>query len=293
LPVKPGDFSDAALVLFGHGTRLDPGSGAAVTQHANAMRRTGLFSEVREAFWKQEPRLLDVANVLSQRRVFFVPFFISEGYFCEQIIPAALGFPTKEGTLARERVLRKEARIWLYCRPVGTHERMAAVLLDRARSIVREFPFPSAPAPEATTLFIAGHGSQQNEDSRRAVEQKAEVIRAMNEFAAVHAIFLEEDPGIAACYRLAKTRNLVVVPFFIGDGPHVRQDIPLMLGGPEKLLRERLARGAPPWRNPTEMQGKLVWYTRSVGTDPLLSEVVLARVHEAADRAGYRGAFAP
>ena len=34
-------------------------------------------------------------------------------------------------------------------------------------------------------------------------------------------------------------------------------------------------------RNPTERDGKLVWYSPSVGTEPLLAEVILQRVKEA------------
>ena len=76
--------------------------------------------------------------------------------------------------------------------------------------------------------------------------------------------------------------ELVVVPFFLSDGLHVAEDIPVMLGEPERVVRQRLARGLPTWRNPTERGGKLVWYTASVGTAPVLAEVILERVAEAA-----------
>ena len=40
-----------------------------------------------------------------------------------------------------------------------------------------------------------------------------------------------EEPQIADCWRIAKTRNLVLVPYFISDGLHVSEDIPVLLGG--------------------------------------------------------------
>ncbi len=92
---------------------------------------------------------------------------------------------------------------------------------------------------------------------------------------------MEESPRIAECYTLAATKYLVVVPFFISDGLHAVEDIPVLLGEPERLVKERLAAGQPTWRNPTEKNGKLVWYSPSVGTEPLLAEVILERVREA------------
>ena len=107
---------------------------------------------------------------------------------------------------------------------------MTGVILSRAQKIVEQFPFPRAPKPAEITLFIAGHGTEKNENSRQPMERQVELIRAMNLYGGVHAIFLEENPRIAECYRLARTKNLVVVPFFISDGLHTQEDIPVLLG---------------------------------------------------------------
>jgi len=58
-------------------------------------------------------------------------------------------------------------------------------------------------------------------------------------------------------------------------------NIPVLLGEPERLVKQRLAAGQPTWRNPTERDGKLIWYSPSVGTEPLLADVILERVKEA------------
>ena len=52
----------------------------------------------------------------------------------------------------------------------------------------------------------------------------------------------------------------------------------------EQETRERLKNGQPTWRNPTEKRGKLVWYSPSIGSEPLVAEVVLERVREAAQQ---------
>jgi sirohydrochlorin cobaltochelatase len=275
------DFADAALVLVGHGTTLNAESAAPVYQHCAELRRRRIFAEVREAFWKQAPNLPQVLAGLTAARVFIVPLFISEGYFSETIIPRALGF-LGEGPGGFARVRQHGGQRLAYCKPIGPHDSMTAVLLDRARRTVERYPFPNVPAWKDTTLFIAGHGTGQDEDSRQAVEHQADLIRAIGLYAAVYTVFLEEDPRIQECYRLAQTRNIVVVPFFISDGLHVREDIPVLLGESPVVVKQRLQNGEPTWRNPTEKRGKMVWYAPSVGTDPLVADVILHRVHEAA-----------
>ena len=274
--VQSENFSDAVLVVLGHGTTLNDQSAAPVLQHTAELRRRKIFCEVREAFWKQEPHIKKVLAELAAPRTFIVPFFISEGYFSAEVIPAELGFafPNHLSLITRNAQL-------FYCRPVGSHENMTKVILARADEVLKKFPFPRAPKNSDTTLLIAGHGTGRNANSRNAVERQAELIRAQNLYADVGAVFMEEAPFIKGCYENVKSKNIVVVPFFISDGLHAVEDIPVLLGEPERLVKDRLAAGQPTWRNPTERGGKLIWYSSSVGTEPLLADVILERVREA------------
>jgi sirohydrochlorin cobaltochelatase len=273
------DFSDATLVVVGHGSTKNAESGEPVYQHAAELRRRKMFADVREGFWKQEPKIGEVVKSIGTPRVFIAPLFISEGYFVSEVIPQSLGFPRGES------VLRRKTCTLFFCQPVGTHDSMTAVLLARASEVVRQFPFPRLPRPGDITLFIAGHGTEQNENSRKAIERQVELIRATGEYAGVHSIFMEEEPRIPTCYQLATTKNIVVVPFFVSDGMHTREDIPVLLGEPERIVRERLAAKQPTWRNPTEKNGRLVWYAPAIGTEPHVADVILERVRETA-RAG-------
>jgi sirohydrochlorin cobaltochelatase len=273
------DFAADALIVLGHGTALNENSAAPVLQHVAELRRRGPFREVREAFWKQDPQIKNVLAELSAQRpgsrIFIAPLFISEGYFAGNVIPRELGFDN-----ANRRLKNSGAEI-IYSAPVGTHETMTNVILSRATGVMNRFPFPRAPKNSETTLFIAGHGTEKNENSRKPVERQMELIRARKIFADVHAIFLEETPRIPECYSLALTKNMVVVPFFISDGLHTQEDIPALLGEPKKNIVQRLASGQPVWRNPTERNGKLVWYSAAVGTEPGIADVILERVREA------------
>ncbi len=274
--VQSENFSDAALVVLGHGTTLNAESAAPVLQHAAELRRRKIFAEVREGFWKQEPHIQKVLAEISAPRIFIVPFFISEGYFSWVVIPKAIGItcPQNLTRLTRRAVI-------FYTKPVGSHDLMTKVILARADEVAKKFPFPRAPKNSDTTLLIAGHGTGRNANSRKAVERQVELIRAQNIYADVGAVFMEEAPLIKGCHENVKTKNIVVVPFFISDGLHAVEDIPVLLGEPERIVKERLAAGQPTWRNPTERDGKLIWYSSSVGTEPLLADVILERVKEA------------
>jgi sirohydrochlorin cobaltochelatase len=281
--VATPDFSDAALVLVGHGSTLNAESSAPTYQHADELRRRKIFAQVVECFWKLEPPICGVLRGVFAPRVFVVPLFISEGYFTEEVIPRELGLCGRDER-SFPRVQRRGAQTIHYCAPVGTHESMTAVLLARAREVVERHPFPRAPKPSDTSLFIAGHGTGNNENSRVAIERQVALIRARGEYAAVHAVFMEEAPRIGECYALATTNSIVMVPFFISDGLHSYEDIPVLLGEPATVVQARYRAGEPTWRNPTEKQGKRVWYSASIGTEPGIAEVILERVREAVNR---------
>ncbi|MGD0744430.1 MAG: CbiX/SirB N-terminal domain-containing protein, partial [Verrucomicrobiota bacterium] len=257
------------------GTEQNANSAAPVYQHAAELRRRRIFAGVREAFWKQEPLIEVVLSEIPAPRVFIAPLFISEGYFSREVIPRELG-------LGPSSHLRTPNSELYYCLPVGTHDSMTGVLLARAGEIVGQYPFPREPRPRDITLFIAGHGTEENENSRQAIERQAGLIRAMGLYAGVHAVYLEESPVIADCYALAQTKNLVIVPFFISDGLHTQEDIPVMLGEARRTVRQRLANGRPPWRNPTGNNNRLVWYAPAIGSEPRIADVILERVREAA-----------
>ena len=79
-------------------------------------------------------------------------------------------------------------------------------------------------------LLIIAHGSRR-EASNQEVRRLAEKLAALSEdFAPVQATFLEiASPsipaGLQACVDQG-AQNITVVPYFLGAGKHVSQDIP-------------------------------------------------------------------
>lgn len=272
---------DAALVLLGHGSTLNADSSRPVREQAARVRRTGLFAEVATGFWKEQPTFCGCLRQVVSPRVFIVPMFISEGYFTEEVIPREMGMIDGAGQQVRQRCVGGQDLY--YCLPVGTHVSMTQLILERARGIVTQFPGASGPPPEPgrTSLYIAGHGTGNNENSRKSVEVQVSEIRRLGIYAEVHGVFMEEDPRIEDCLRSCATGDLVVVPFFMSDGLHSQEDIPVLLGESPETVASRMRSGQSTWINPTVREGRRVWYTPGIGSDPRMLEVVLERVAEA------------
>ena len=61
-------------------------------------------------------------------------------------------------------------------------------------------------------------------------KREVEKIRALNRYASVLNTYMEEAPLISDWPSLTSAPNVVVVPFFISDGLHSYEDIPVLLG---------------------------------------------------------------
>lgn len=289
------NLSDATLLLIGHGSTVSDDSSATVHQHAEELRRRRLFADVRVAFFKIEPRIGPSLAGVRTQSVFVVPLFTAEGYFTRQAIPCELGLPagTQDVMPCKAQIAGRSV---IYCLPVGTHPLMTGIILSRAASVLSdarktqrvtvgvqpETRGPKPGIPDATALVIAGHGSTVNPDSRKSIERQVELIAARNVFSEVHPAFLEEDPRIADIPKFVRSSRIVVVPFFMSDGLHVCGDIPVLLGEAEEVVQLRLKAGEWPWLNPTQRNGKTIFYTPGVGREPGIADVILDRVIAAA-----------
>lgn len=260
--------SHSALIIVGHGSTVNPDSSGPTLDHAEAIARRGLFGEVYTAFWKEEPSLRQVLHMVDADDIYVVPNFISEGYFTRTIIPRELEL---EGPITR-----RGGRTIKYCEPVGNHPRMTDLLLRRAQEIA-----PGVP-PSETTLFIVGHGTNLNDNSAVAAKREVELIEQRGLYAQVLNAYMEEAPLISDWATLASQPHVVVVPFFIADGLHSYQDIPVLLGIEEET-GEALSQREIFRQNPHELRDRKLYYASAIGTEPLFAEVMLDQV-EAFDR---------
>jgi sirohydrochlorin cobaltochelatase len=257
---------NSALLIVGHGSTENPDSSTPYFEHADEIRSRGLFAEVHCCFWKEEPSMREAFYQIDSDEVYVVPDFISEGYFTQDVIPRELQLagPT---TVVRGKTFH-------YCLPVGVHRSMTDLILKRAREV--------APGvdPAETTLIITGHGTGLNQNSTKAIRDQANLITAAGAgYAAVLDAYMEEAPFIAEWDKMSQTPNVVVVPFFISDGLHSYQDIPVLLGiesevGAAASQREVFR------HNPHLLRGKQLFYSSAIGTERLLADVILDQVSD-------------
>ena len=256
----------SALLIVGHGSTQNPDSSTPYFEHAEEIRSRGLFAEVHCCFWKEEPSMRDAIHLIDSDEVYVVPDFISEGYFTQEVIP-------RELRLTGPTTVR-DGKTFHYCLPVGIHPSMTGLLLARAREVAPDVD------PSETTLIITGHGTGLNQNSTKAIRDQVDLIRNSGAgYAAVCDAYMEEQPFIAEWDKLSPTPNVVVVPFFISDGLHSYQDIPVLLGiepdvGPAASQREVFR------HNPHHLRGKQLFYSSAIGTELDIADVILDQVHD-------------
>jgi sirohydrochlorin cobaltochelatase len=121
-----------------------------------------------------------------------------------------------------------------------------------------------------TSLFIVGHGTPLNPKSADAVKLHSSLIASRGIYAEVFPCTMEpmEDVPLVSDWATMTTQpNVVVIPFFISDGLHSYQDIPVLLG-----LRDEVGPSASESQvfkhNPHQLRGKNLYYGSAIGTDP-------------------------
>ncbi|MGC1321499.1 MAG: CbiX/SirB N-terminal domain-containing protein [Candidatus Udaeobacter sp.] len=265
---------NATLLIVAHGSTVNPDSSAPTLEHAAEIRRRKIFARVECAFWKEEPSLRDALFLFdpeSIREVYVVPNFISEGYFTQTVVP-------RELELNGEITKRSNGQIWRYCEPVGNHSLMTELLLKRARGVAPDVD------PAETSLLIVAHGTDLNENSAVAAKRETEKIRALGKYAAVLNLYMEEPPLVSDWRQLTETPNVVVVPFFISDGLHSYEDIPVLLGIVVAAGDDCDRPGSPSpatahgeifRQNPYAIDDRKLFYAPSIGTDPGFADIII------------------
>jgi sirohydrochlorin cobaltochelatase len=285
---------DSALLIVAHGSTVNPDSSTPTLAHASEIRRRKVFGDVECAFWKEEPSLRDALFLFDPkpiREVYVVPNFISEGYFTQTVVPRELEL---KGHITKH----PSGQIWKYCEPVGNHSMMTELLLKRAREVAQDAE------PAKTSLLIVAHGTDLNENSAVAAKREAETIRGLAKYADVLNVYMEEPPLVSDWQKLTTTTNVVVVPFFISDGLHSYEDIPVLLGITKKRstrlrspkrLTPRQATPSPPARgqvfrhNPYQIDGRWLFYAPSIGTDSGFADIIIDQAAKFDSKVSRRG----
>lgn len=260
LPIMP--FRHAALLILGHGSTLNADSSAPTYQHAEEIRRRKVFGEVHVSFWKEEANFRQALRQIGARQVYVVPNFISSGYFTEEVIPRELGLTGP--------VTHLDGQAIFYCEPVGLHASMLDALLLRARQVIDSSGEKIAHPAQTACLLICGHGTSFNDNSTKIIHHQAGAIRELGLYADCQGVLMEQKPFVKDWRTLTSSPDVIVVPFFISDGLHSYEDIPVLLGLTHNVKERNFA-------NPHREGSRRLWYATAIGTDPFMADVILAQ----------------
>ena len=266
---------DTALIIVAHGASENTDSALPALRHAARIRGAGVFGVVDCGFWKQPPHITDVfskALCLGHiTRIVVQPFFLAEGYFSQNVIPQALGITLPRCFLNGKNIL--------YADVPGTSPRLAEVLVRRAKKMAAV----SSLDPAKAALILVGHGTDRHHNTGATLYRQVENVRQLRLFAECHPAFMEMEPLVSKWAEITCRENVVVVPFFVANGLHAYEDIPVLLG-----ITPKVDTAKPRWQiyNPAGhfINGRRLWYCPSIGYEPEMTRVLLACALSAANQ---------
>ncbi|BAE52168.1 CbiX/SirB N-terminal domain-containing protein [Paramagnetospirillum magneticum] len=241
----------SALVLVGHGSGNYPDAARPILALAESIRARGLFAEVTAVFMKQDPPLAAALSLVQSKTVYVVPVFAGRGYYTGTLIPREIG-------LTGQVTLRDDRRV-IYTEPAGTHPRLPGLLACRADGVARSCGW----APGGTSLLLIAHGSARPGGAGETPRAIAAALAAMNHFAEVELVFLEQEPLARHWPDLIKGRQVVALPLLVAQGLHAGRDIPPLFS---------LSQGET---GPVASHGRQVALATGLGAEPELEEIIL------------------
>lgn len=260
-------MTGTALILAAHGSRHEPTANALLREWAAMIAARGGFDKVLAAFHQGEPTFAMVLDHTSADDIIVVPVMTSEGYYCNEFLPAEL---------AKNR--RHAAIRLVITPPIGVHADIPEMVEVRGLELAGRFGID----PCKSAVALIGHGTRRNPNSRMATQRLAEALRKRGRFAEVGAFFLDEPPAVEEALLQLTRANILVLPFLISGGPHAVQDIPARLG----LIAPHS--GALPIAG--EAHGCRLICDAPIGTDPRLLDIILDLANEKRSSMGGRAA---
>lgn len=187
------------LLLIGRET----GRRSAYEAHADRLRERETADMVRVLTYRSDPvrDLREDLTAVETERAYVVPASPAHTHETVNQVPQALSY------------LDADLR---YCEPVGRHPAITRAVRERAAERVK-------PGPDVG-LALAGLGNSAGSYSRRMVETHADRLR--DEYGAVRACYLLQNPTVECVRYNLPTSRAVVVPVFFAPDDATERSIP-------------------------------------------------------------------
>ena len=236
-----------AIVLAAHGAGDGSSVNEAVRERARSLAESGC-GEVAVAFHKGSPGFSSVLSTLRSRVVVVVPLMTSRGYYADVVLPRGLD--------SDPAFVGKTVRVSM---PLGLHPSVAGLVERRIEVLSQRYSL------DAPAVAIVGHGTRRHSKSRVSSFELVSTLSGSRSFGPVSAYFLDDEPPVEEVAGFAADRDLLVVPFLIASGLHVRED-----------LTARLGVGETSDEVPLDVRsgGRRIVIDRPVGEDPALDALI-------------------
>ncbi len=213
-------FKRDALLLIGHGSIVLPDAARPILAHAEIIRESRHFAEVKVGMLLGQPDVVSTFNEISSPVVHVVPFFLEDGYFTRIAIPDLL-----LSIASNPRVIR-------FCQPIGSHDGIASVIEAR---LIRHCDMYGIDRKSLSVLLV-GHGSARNAGRARCVRKHAATLESGGRFGWVRVAYLEEPPVVAEALASARGHVVAVIGYLANEGAHATNDVPALIAA-ERVMR--------------------------------------------------------
>jgi len=226
--------------------------------HALTLRHSNRFGNVLTHFLSRNVGL----PVLPEGEVFLIPFFMSNGFFVQEKIPALFGL---------NEFKRVENNRSLYqCDALGVDPELSTIL----EKMAIEACLKIGQATKDVDIILIAHGSSKNPASSEAAKLQVRALESRNQFGAVTAAFLDEAPHmedvLSNCLREQKIG--VCLGLFAAQGPHAADDVPSAIENALEKYAEKPAEEAAE-KAAEESRGE-IHYGGVVGTRPEIVRLI-------------------
>jgi sirohydrochlorin cobaltochelatase len=199
---------DLDVILAAHGAGDDSLVNAAIRALATQLERRLVGARVSAAFHKGEPSYASAVRRAARTPRVVVPLLTSDGYHFARLQRAVADADATGLTHVTQ--------------PLGTDPVFVNAFVERVAAQVDRLGVDRA----AAGIVVVGHGTDRHPNSGVATTTVAAALLALG-FDHVRVAFLDDEPTVEAVTRAIMPHEyLVVVPFLVGLGDHVTQDLP-------------------------------------------------------------------
>ncbi|WP_373235645.1 CbiX/SirB N-terminal domain-containing protein [Cohaesibacter celericrescens] len=203
------DSADLGILIVAHGERGGRFDNARVLELADEVRNNIGNVQVEAGVLKGSPSISDAWTRLKSSHKLIYPFFMSDGYFCNRILPRKL---------AQEIDHSIDALTMLP--PFGVSEWLANCVTSALLQDIEQLGLKGTRPP----LLIAAHGASIDKQSSKRTRQLADKLKRTGNFGRISCGFLDEAPHLSDMIGEVLP-NTVVLPLFNGLGSHSVDDM--------------------------------------------------------------------